>query len=233
MTIQIFDLCGREADLRFSPYCWRTKMALHHKGLSFETLPWRFTEKDRLSEFGHARVPVMMDSGKFVCDSWQIALYLDQAYPDRPPLMADQLARASAKFLNTWCDTQLIATLAPLAIKAVHSVLAEPDADYFRESREKRFGKPLEEVSSSGAQKDARERLEKVLQPLAAVLEDSPYLGGDQPYYGDYAVLGTLMWPYVVSPASLFETKSAVADWFERMLDLHGGAARKARTVRS
>src|ERR1043165_4592545 len=48
VTIQLYDLAAAEDDRRFSPYCWRTKMALKHKGLEFETLPWRFTEKERI-----------------------------------------------------------------------------------------------------------------------------------------------------------------------------------------
>jgi glutathione S-transferase len=31
MAIQLYDLAGAEDDRRFSPYCWRVKMALQHK----------------------------------------------------------------------------------------------------------------------------------------------------------------------------------------------------------
>ena len=41
MTIKLYDLAGEDAALRFSPFCWRTKMALKHKGLPFETEVWR------------------------------------------------------------------------------------------------------------------------------------------------------------------------------------------------
>ena len=39
MAITLYDLAGAEADRRFSPFCWRTKMALAHKGLEVETIP--------------------------------------------------------------------------------------------------------------------------------------------------------------------------------------------------
>ena len=48
MAIELYDLAGAEDDRRFSPYCWRIKLALAHKGLEFETIPWRFHEKSRL-----------------------------------------------------------------------------------------------------------------------------------------------------------------------------------------
>jgi glutathione S-transferase len=46
MTITLYDLAGAEADRRFTPLCWRARMALAHKGLAVETVPWRFTETD-------------------------------------------------------------------------------------------------------------------------------------------------------------------------------------------
>jgi hypothetical protein len=37
MAIKLYDLAGAELDQRFSPYCWRTRMALAHKGtLAFQ-----------------------------------------------------------------------------------------------------------------------------------------------------------------------------------------------------
>ena len=49
MAIIMHDLAGADPALRFSPYCWRTRMALAHKGLAVETIPWRFTEKAALA----------------------------------------------------------------------------------------------------------------------------------------------------------------------------------------
>jgi glutathione S-transferase len=45
MTITMYDLAGAEASRRFGPFCWRSRMALAHKGLAVETVPWRFIEK--------------------------------------------------------------------------------------------------------------------------------------------------------------------------------------------
>ena len=32
MGLQLYDLAGAEPERRFSPYCWRIKLALMHKG---------------------------------------------------------------------------------------------------------------------------------------------------------------------------------------------------------
>jgi glutathione S-transferase len=83
MPITLYDLAGAEADRRFSPFCWRTRMALAHKGLDVETVPWCFTEKDRLPQPSVGRVPVIVDGDRVVHDSTAIADYLEQSYPDR------------------------------------------------------------------------------------------------------------------------------------------------------
>jgi hypothetical protein len=49
MTIKLFDLPGAEPDPRFGPYCWRSKLALAHKGLAVEAIPWRFVEKEAIA----------------------------------------------------------------------------------------------------------------------------------------------------------------------------------------
>ena len=50
--IKLYDLAGADEALRFSPHVWRVKMALKHKELEFETIPWRFIEKDAIAFSG-------------------------------------------------------------------------------------------------------------------------------------------------------------------------------------
>ena len=101
MTITMYDLAGVEADRRFSPFCWRAKMALAHKGLEVETVPWRFTEKDKLPTPNDGRVPVIIDGGKVVHDSSAIADHLEERYPDRPSLFPAPRHAASLNSCRT------------------------------------------------------------------------------------------------------------------------------------
>jgi glutathione S-transferase len=57
-----------------------------HKGLSFDSIPWRFTDDDAIAFSGQGRVPMLLDGDRVVFDSWAIATYLDDAYADRPSL---------------------------------------------------------------------------------------------------------------------------------------------------
>src|ERR1700692_3258594 len=102
MALILYDLAGAEADRRFSPYCWRIRMALAHKGLAVETIPWRFTEKDVIAPSGPRLGRVLVDGERWVADSWTIAEHLDEAYRDRPTLFGGEGAKALTRFYADW-----------------------------------------------------------------------------------------------------------------------------------
>jgi hypothetical protein len=68
MTRQLFELVGTDADRPFSPYCWRTRMALAHKGLDVTSVPWRFTEREAIAQHQSEKVPVLIDGDRTVSD---------------------------------------------------------------------------------------------------------------------------------------------------------------------
>ncbi|HTV28809.1 MAG TPA: glutathione S-transferase N-terminal domain-containing protein, partial [Xanthobacteraceae bacterium] len=104
MPLILYDLAGADAKRRFSPYCWRVRMALAHKDLPVRTISWRYTEKDRIAPSGQSRVPVLVDGERWVTDSWSIAQYLEDAYSDRPPRFGDSSSRALSRLHSTTAD---------------------------------------------------------------------------------------------------------------------------------
>lgn len=230
MTLKLYDLAARDDRIRFSPFCWRAKMALLHKGLEFETLPWRFTDKDMIAPTGQGRVPVLVDGERWIHDSWQIALYLDDAYPDRPALLNSEAERAAARFVNSWCDLSLHPILRPLVLIDVYTLAAQKDQAYFRESREKMLGMPLEDLRADNEK--ARQALLGVIAPVETTLRDSEYFGGEHPNYADYILFGSLQWARIVSSEPILDSEGAIAGWLDRMLDLFDGYARKSITAR-
>jgi glutathione S-transferase len=222
----MYDLAGADPARRFSPYCWRTRMALAMKGLPVETIPWRFTEKQTLSELGCEKVPVLVDGDRTIADSWAIAEYLEEAYPDRPSLFGGPGGHALTRFINAWTDAALHAGLVRMVVADIPKVLTPEDAAYFRQSREARFGMALEAVQ---ADRDARlEGFRQGLHPLRMVLRTQPFLGGAAPLYADAIVFGGFQWGRCVSPFRLLAEDDPVEAWRQRMLDLHGGLARAA-----
>lgn len=226
MTIVLYDLVGRD-DRRFSPHCWRTRMALAHKGLAYEARPTRFTDIPKIGDGSVKTVPAIEDGGRLIVDSWAIARHLEEAYPDRPSLFGGPGGEALSRFVQSWCVAVLHAGIAGLIVADIWQHLLPEDRDYFRSSRERRFGRPLEEVQAGREQRV--EGFRNALQPLRMTLKDAPFLGGEQPLYADYLVFGGFQWARTVSPFRLLSDDDPINAWFERCLDLHGGIGRAAQ----
>jgi glutathione S-transferase len=227
VAIKLYDLAGAEDDRRFSPYCWRVKMALKHKGLPFETIPWRFTDKEVIEFTGSKTVPVIVDGKRAVYDSWEIALYLDEAYPSRPGLLEGAESRALAQFFSHWTVRAVHAPLLRVIIMDLFERIHDKDKAYFRESREQRLGAPLEQVAAE--QKKWLADFRGALEPVRPVLVQHKFVGGNGPGYCDYVLFGAFQWARSVSPTRLLEPDDPVYAWRERMLDLFDGFARKAK----
>ena len=116
MSLKLFELVGVDEARPFSPYCWRTRMALAHKGLGAESIPWRFTEKEVIAPHQSEKVPVLLDGETSVADSWVIANYLEDTYPDRPSLFGGEGGRAMGRMLNWWGDVTVIGGMFPLIV---------------------------------------------------------------------------------------------------------------------
>jgi len=226
MSIVMYDLAGADPDVRFSPYCWRIRFALAHKGLPVETVPWRFTDREAIAFSGQGKVPVIQDDGKVVSDSWAIADYLEDQGPT-PTLFGGASGRAHALFVNAWADAVLVGGIARFIVRDLVDIIDPKDRDYFRSSREARFGMSLEAVQEGRENRLAAFR--ELLLPVRLVLRRQEWLGGAAPSYADHIVAGTLMWPRCASRFELLEANDPVAQWQGRVLDLYGGLGRSAK----
>jgi glutathione S-transferase len=226
MALQLFELVGTDDDRPFSPFCWRTRMALAHKGLQATSIAWRFTEKDAIAAHQSEKVPVLLDGDRAISDSWAIATYLEDTYPDRPSLFGGEGGRAMARMINWWSDTVVIAGMFPMIVADIYGHLAPADQAYFRQSREARFKKTLEEISSTRDRDVVAFR--KSLDPVRLTLKSQPYLGGAAPNYADYIVFGPFQWARAISSFPLLEADDLIYAWRERMLDAFDGMARQS-----
>lgn len=226
MAVTLYDLAGVEAGRRFSPFCWRSKMALAHKGLAVETVPWRFTEKAKLPQPNQGRVPVIVDGGRVVHDSTAIADYLESSYPDRPSLFGDEGARALTRFVQNWVDTVLHPGIIGFVVLDIHNHVGAEDQAYFRRSREERLGGTLENAVAGRAARLPAFRAS--LTPLRRTLERQDYLCGSAPAYADYIVFGAFQWARAISDFELLAADDPVAKWRGRLLDAFDGLARKS-----
>jgi glutathione S-transferase len=220
---RLYELAGAEAERRFSPYCWRIRMALAHKGIAPETVAWRFTDKAAIAPSGQGRVPVLVEGERWISDSQPIAEYLEDVYSDRLSLFGGAGGRALSRFTTAWTDTAVHGALIRMLVLDVWRHLDAKDREYFRTSREARFGAALETVV---ADREARlPAFRASLEPARQVLARQDYLGGEQPLYPDYTLFGAFQWARCISDFSLLAADDPVAAWRGRMLGLFGGLA--------
>lgn len=211
MTIRFYDLVDKNGN-RYSNYGWRVRMALLHKGLEAEVELCCHSDP-KLKFSGQNLVPVLVHNGRVVCDSWKIACYLDDTFPDRPALMQGPQGRAVARFVNLWTNIAIDPLLVrSLYIDIFNSLHPDADAPRFRRIREERLGTTLDALRSN-REEDFSE-LNRAIKPLNLLLTEQPFIAGEVPAYADYIVFGTLQLPRFLNGIEpLSSEQEAILNW--------------------
>jgi len=226
MKTSLYDLVGIE-DRRMSPFCWRAKLALAHKNIEFKIITMKFSEKELIAFSGQEQVPVLVDDGQTVYDSWEIACYLDDKYRDAPGLFAAESTRTMTRIFNHWFDEFVILKLFPLMVPDNFDVVHPEDMQYYTESRMAWLGKTREQLTAD-RDEEKFEEWRLTLEPIREHLRQQEFLGGASPLFADYIVFSMFMWARAVSPWPIIRSDDVLYEWRERMLDLYDGMARKS-----
>jgi glutathione S-transferase len=209
----LYDLAGADDAQRFSPYCFRVKIALKRKDLAYDTEIVRLTEKDKLAFSQQPLLPVLRDGDHIISDSWKILQHLDAHYPTTKALFSAEKT-ALHSFVRQWCEKTLHVGFFRIAAPFIHAALGPKDQAYFRETREKRLGQTLEAVAAE------REKnlttLHFLLEPLRGLLAEQDYLDGAAAGLADLLVLSAFLWVRSVLPFSLLQEGDPVLAWLTR-----------------
>ncbi|MEM7071382.1 MAG: glutathione S-transferase N-terminal domain-containing protein [Pseudomonadota bacterium] len=208
-----YELCGVDQNCRFSPYCWSVRMALKHKNLEFKSIPLSFLNKEPIAPSGGTTLPVIQYQKTWVRDSLQIACFLDQQFSQAPLLMPNGAAHLS--FFFEWAYQSLFPIISRLIILSVYKRISATDQQYFRQSREQRFGMKLEEVGKPVEK--YLTMLNTTLKPLNACLEKQDFIAGDQPDYRDFIAYGLFQWARSVHQNPLIEKTSSIYQWRSKL----------------
>ncbi len=227
-TIRLYDLV-LASGVTLSPFVWRTKLALLHKGFRIEDVETSYMGIRRMLDGTYTRLPVIEDDGLVVKDSWDIADYLDRTYPDRPLLYRSQAEKNFGRFIDGWMwRTVVHPWFTCYTLDQVKLVHAEDKAYVLNAHQNHIFkGRPLEEVVA-----DREERLieaRPLLQPLRDLLAGSRWLAGGEPNQIDYLILSLFLWASSLASAPPLAPDDALWDWLDRGLDLFGGIGRDPR----
>ena len=96
----------------------------------------------RYAEIGDTR-DYVVDVDRVVYNSWTIAEYLEETYADRPSLFGGPAGQALSRFVTDWVDAELHPEIVRMLATDIYAHLHKNDLDYFRKTREERFGMTL------------------------------------------------------------------------------------------
>ena len=220
--ITLYDLQLRDGQT-ISPFVWATKYAIAHKGFEIDIVPGGFTGITERTGGRTERLPAIVDDGRWVLDSWLIAHYLDETYPDRPTLIGSRQAEVAAKFIETWLWSTVLREWMPNIVRDYRDMVMDVDWDYVTRTRTPP-GKTLEEMQAG-----REERLPLIppkLELLRTTLRETPWLGGDSPNYTDFRALAVFLFMAAVATTPVLTDDDPLRDWIERGYDLYGGLGR-------
>lgn len=211
--IELFEVCGENPLLVFSPFCWRVRLALAHKGLQAELRPVRYSDKDQIAFSGQDLLPIIRDGQTLLHDSFAIVSYLDRQYP-QAPLGLDSVAGKRAALIDRVAHQDLLVGLFRLLALRILPLLSAADSGYFRRKHEQALGMTLEVFADRAL---GLELIARALQPLEAQLQSSPFLDGEQPGAADVLVGGFFFWAWVLRSMP-WDHAPHLSAWFASML---------------
>lgn len=211
--IELFEVCGTDPQLVFSPFCWRVRLALALKGLPIELRAVTYSDKAQIAFSGQPLLPIIRDGESTLHDSHSIISYLDQQYPQTPLGLGGQ-ENYRARLIDRIAHQDLLCGLFRLLVLRILPLLSSEDRSYFRNKQESQLGTSLEEFADVAL---GLEMVERALQPLEAQLTQTPYLEGHAPGGIDVLIGGFFFWAWVLR-LSPWENHPGVSAWFQKLV---------------
>jgi len=223
-TITLYDL-QLASGATISPFVWATKLAVGHKGFDMDIVPGGFTGIPERTGGKTERLPAIVDDGEWILDSWLIAEYLDEKYPDRPTLIPDPSVKVLTQALDGWLWQTAVGPWMHCYLVAYRDRSVAADHEYVTTTRERMFGGRLLEDIIVGRE-DRLPQISPNLELLRNTLRENQWFGGDQPNYADHRLLACFLWLASVCDTPALANDDPLRDWIDRGFDLYGGLGR-------
>ncbi|MDA0917296.1 MAG: glutathione S-transferase N-terminal domain-containing protein [Proteobacteria bacterium] len=211
--IQLYDLCGKN-NLRFSPPCWNIKLCLLHKKIDFETIPVRFSEKNKIAFSGQGLVPIVKHNKGFVFESWNIIEWLEKNYTESK-LFKNESSKNFSYFLYFWTSRQLLPILFKIIAHEIPNILEGEDINYYIKTREERINGPITKFKPYIS--DNILEFKKMISPVRKLIEKNGFISGKNPGLEDYIFYGNFRWVYSCSSCELLDTNDIIYDWYKNL----------------
>ncbi|ETS86930.1 hypothetical protein PFICI_00758 [Pestalotiopsis fici W106-1] len=239
--IVFYDIASGPPRTCYAPNPWKTRYALNFKGVDYRTAWVEYPEVTRTRmELGvppcryHAdgspfyTLPVLRDpsTGALVGDTFDIAVYLDKQYPDRPTLIPPR-SIAVFKAFNKQMDALFTSTvlLWCQGIPLNPETAEESKAEFVRRTN----GTPYEEITVKGeARRQLLEQSKEKLAELAELFQhpEEPFMEGATATYADFIIGGWLTTMSITLPEGDW---TEIKSWHDgRWARLYAGLRRYA-----
>ena len=208
--ILLYDLTGKD-NIRFSPPCWNVKLCLIHNHIDFETVPIKFTEKNKISFSNQKLVPIIKYNEEIVFDSWNIFLWLNDKII-KTKLIPNEQTRVFSHFLYLWTSKSLLPLIFKLIANDIPKILDEKDKQYFIKTREDRIKKPLKSLLNDI--ESSRKQLFLSLITFEKILASNQFFNGNNLGLPDFIFFGNFMWAEKCSSEDLFQNLPNIHKWY-------------------
>lgn len=199
-----------------SAYSEKVKLILDYKQLPYKAIEVTpgVGQIELFQMSGQRKVPVLKDGAEVIPDSTEIALYLEERYPDKSILPVDSHQQGLCLALEDWADESLgiQGRKAMIGAFSQHpnfrtALLPAATPDLVKNLVGAVPGDVLSFLGTGvgfGPDdiKEATRILKQGLKALCQMLADRPYLLGEQPTLADLAIAGITM--YIKFPSNQY-----------------------------
>ena len=214
-----------------SPLCEKARRILAYKGIEYKIHEVDRTKTEELkhvSPFG--KFPAMEHDGEAICDSTDIAYFLEEKYPEKPLIPSDPLMAAQAHIIEDWADESLYFYEITMRVSWEHNArnnlqkLMEtmPPEVTEEQGLELALGFSQHVSTTQGIGRKTREQVcadvERHLKALSALLSETDWLVGNNISLADIAVISQLncLIPTVEVTESI-KAYPNIIEWMERV----------------
>lgn len=209
----------------------KVRIALAEKGIEpvehLMTLRGDQNSPEFLKLNPNAAVPVLVDDGRPIVESSLILYYLDEAYPEKPLMPADPLARYQVRtfnrlvddYIHTACTMLTFATSLRPAFSGMPPAFWQSDGQQTPAKRREVEGKQsaLRSGLESEYVRDALWQYKRLLVAMNDALGKTRYLAGDGFTNAECAVIPYLVRLEMIQMGGILADFAHVQDWWGRM----------------
>ncbi|AUC60105.1 rho-class glutathione S-transferase Gst1 [Cyanobacterium sp. HL-69] len=179
-----------------SQFSEKIRLVLDYKGLEYKKIEVTpgIGQLEVFKISGQRQVPVLKDGDTVISDSTEIALYLDRKYPEKPLIPTDAVARGQCLLMEEWADESLGLKGRKTFLGALNryqnfrTYFLPTDTPDLLKSLVGAIPGDLLGAIGHDMFKEAERGLKQDLEALSLILQNQPYLVGDEPTLADLTV---------------------------------------------